>query len=278
MHELCTVNYFLERDIDFIIKWKNKNPVALARSIKPALIRKGSWNKLFWILSNHRGHSAVLQNIKFSIRRYCSNPAFFIWRKADCRSDIRNNGLNMKPVIYFYKGKFRGSSNVIESIFCFSNRAYWIRRKTFPFCKYAYNFFIDYNRKSVIICSYNKAAIIINIKTAYGLNGIVLIHKAEFFSVVTVKSGISTNPQNSIVGTGNIICFTARKTICVVINCSDIRVEFFCRSKSLLRLSTKEQKHKNHKRHGFRPAVQYMFAFYFLNYKEARKLWLNQPV
>ena len=208
------------------LKFKDKKLITFCGSIKSAILRKSRRDKLL-TEGGGRGHLHVLKYDKLSARGYCRHMTAPVGRNANSRVHLRHNCLNANPIVNFNHRKISWSTNVIHTVGGGSNTAHRVCRQTIFLGQNICNFFVDNYWDSVIVCSYKKAAIIINIKTADSFNRLILIHKTELFSVVAVKAGVSSYPQNSIRSTCNVICLTTGQTVCIVVNSADKRVELF---------------------------------------------------
>ena len=77
---------------------------------------------------------------------------------------------------------------------------------------------VDGDGEAVVIGPDPEAPFIVDIKGVHIVDGFVIIHPAEFISVVTVQAGVCADPEDSVGSLGDVIGLSAGEAVFAVKN------------------------------------------------------------
>ena len=159
----------------------------------------------------------------------------------------------LESVIHHNYLKAARGTYIIITVRGTDDTPYRIGRQTAGLVEHIYDLLPDHYRQTVVVGTDPQASFFINIQAVYVFNRFIIIHPAEFTSVITVETRIGSDPEYSVVGLLDIICFTAGQTVVTAVNILDIIViiDCFhsrCRLRPYRRTKTGPQRQNNDKR------------------------------
>ena len=128
------------------------------------------------------------------------------------------------PAVQGQNDKRVGGPDIVVAVRAADNRAHGIGGKAVVLVDDVHKLFVDDDGKAVVVCSDPEPPFLIHIQTVGISDRVQLIHPPKFRSVVAIKPGIGSNPQDAVRCLGNVVGLSAGKAVAAAVYGLDIAV------------------------------------------------------
>ena len=147
-----------------------------------------------------------------------SHMAVFICADAVCVVDLPEGGNLLQAILQRKDLHASGGSDIVVAVRALCDTADGIRRQAAVLVDDIDDLFVDGDCQAIVIGSDPETAFIINEQAVDVADSAIVIHPFEIPSIVTVQAGIGTDPQNTVIGFGDIVGCSAGESVVIVEN------------------------------------------------------------
>ena len=106
-----------------------------------------------------------------------------------------------------------GGADIVVSVGAADNGPHGVGRQAHALVHNVGNLFIDQDGKPVVVGSDPQASLLVHIQAVHIPDGLIIVHPPELLAVVAVQSRVGADPEDAVIGLGNVVGFAAGQAV-----------------------------------------------------------------